>query len=121
VRVYQDGVPFGTPSSDLGGFKERVAPGAFTKTLSEHREIAAMVFQRARGISFNASPMRVEFQVIHDRWLLNRRSGELTRELIEVRVIGASPSELTGNTVSIKARAIAAGVGKDFIAIREAS
>lgn len=113
-------------SEDLGGFRERILPGAFTKTLSEGSVKKAywnhnsdrvlgstkagtlILEERKDGLYFEIDPpswaeehietidrgdvdqMSFGFRTIKDRWLKTEQ-GEVTRELVEVRLFEVSP------------------------------
>jgi hypothetical protein len=80
--------------------------------MQESRALArAVVYED--GIRLAAGTASVNMIVLRDRWRQHRTDGRLIRDLLEVRVLRVSrgPAEVV---VSRNARAIAAGVTRDF-------
>jgi len=114
TRNFEDGsFPFSKPSGDIGGFREVLHPSAFTKTLQERPALSGTVSADRQAVRFGPCPVSVEFAVIRDRWLISRSTGDIRRELLELRLVKVS-SELDTVRVSGRARAIAAGVRRDY-------
>ena len=117
ARIFRGGyMPFLKLSDDIGGFREIVMPGAFDKTLSESRRLPA-ISRFPCGLRFGTTPVRIEFQVIREVWKRHAATGELQRELVEVRLLSISRAE-GGPRISDQARRIAEGVRRDFEAVK---
>ncbi|MCU1327476.1 MAG: hypothetical protein JWN34_2846 [Bryobacterales bacterium] len=76
------------PSQDLGGFREVIDSSALAKTLREsHALNGVSVVETPRGVRFGQPGVAISFQVIKERWLQSRSSGQVFREIREIKLV----------------------------------